>query len=159
MSWLIEELQSEFKARATSLQDLLDKKEDLEVFQEVARIAKNIAKKHGIDILLNFPLKAGFERPETYGCQNVSFYIDRGRKKLVNVTRQQLAIKIKEILPEAELKPTKYGYDGFRVELTAGRLDILPGALHAWCEITPRILMLLDWLFLTVYGLAPQKQA
>ena len=66
--------------------------------------------------------------------------------------------EVKKIFLQLEpqsFEPINRDQQGFKVQLSNGRIDCLPGAVHLWCEITPEILGVLDGLFTKTFGLRP----
>jgi hypothetical protein len=79
----------------------------------------------------------------------------RDRKKFANISESEVRHAFDPLNPIA-IDSAGLGYEGFRVRLSNGRIDCLPGGVHLWCEITPEILGVLDSLFANAYGI---KQA
>jgi len=79
----------------------------------------------------------------------------RDRKKFTDVSESEVKHTFDPLKPIA-IDSAGFGYEGYRVRLSKGRIDFLPGGVHLWCEITPQILDVLDWLFANAYGM---KQA
>jgi hypothetical protein len=45
------------------------------------------------------------------------------------------------------------GKEGVRVTIAAGRLEILPGSIHLWCNVeNDGVKEYVDWLFENVYS-------
>ena len=80
--------------------------------------------------------------------------VHRGREKFSRVSEKEVE-KIFEQLNPVGFEPLKRDQDGFKAQLLEGRIDCLPGGVHVWCEITPEVLQVLDWLFTHAYGLSP----
>src|SRR2546428_2631938 len=89
------------------------------------------------------------------GHRNLTMLVFRDRKKFANVSESEVKYAFDPLGPTA-IDSTGFGYEGFRVRLSNGRIDCLPGGVHLWCEITPEVLEVLDWLFTNAYGM---KQA
>ncbi len=79
----------------------------------------------------------------------------RDRKKFANVSESDVKRAFDPLNPIG-IDSAGFGYEGFRVRLSNGRIDCLPGGVHLWCEITPQVLEVLDWVFANAYGM---KQA
>lgn len=78
----------------------------------------------------------------------------RDRKKFDPVTEAEVKQAFGTLNP-LSFDSVGFGYEGFRARLPTGRIDCLPGGVHVWCEITPDVLRVLDWLFTNAYGLKP----
>jgi hypothetical protein len=78
--------------------------------------------------------------------------VQRGREKFDLVSEAEVK-KIFEQLNPLGFEPLKRNQEGFKAQLSSGRIDCLPGGVHLWCEITPEILNILDWLFTNAYDL------
>ena len=76
----------------------------------------------------------------------------RDRKKFMNVSESEVRHAF-DLLHPISIDSAGFGYEGFRVRLSNGRIDCLPGGVHLWCEITAQVLAILDWLFTSAYGL------
>jgi len=80
--------------------------------------------------------------------------IHRDRKEFQNVSEDEVKQAFKSLNP-LSFDSAGFGYQGFRVRLSSGRIDCLPGGVHLWCEISPEVLNVLDWLFTKAYGMRP----
>ncbi len=86
------------------------------------------------------------------GHRDLSILVHKERRSFQGVTQDELKEGFR-LLDPVSYENTGFGYEGFKVKLASGRIDILPGGVHLWCEITPEILRFLDWLFINAYGL------
>ncbi len=80
--------------------------------------------------------------------------VQRGQEKFDHVSEAEVK-KVFERLNPVGFEPLKRNQEGFKTQLPEGRIDCLPGGVHLWCEITPEVLEVLDWLFMNAYGLKP----
>jgi len=112
-----------------------------------------VGERWGVLIQINFP--PGQERPEAalIGRSNVSILIDKNRKKFETITEEDIKRAILPLSPQS-FDPARFGHEGFRANLSTGRIDCLPSGVHLWCNITPEVLGFLDWIFVTGYGLS-----
>ena len=103
---------------------------------------------------LNFP--PGHDSPHVLGLghRDLSMLVYRDREKFSPVSEAEVK-RIFEPLNLLAFEPLKLDQEGFKVRLSNGRIDCLPGGVHIWCEITPEVLRALDWLFANAYGLKP----
>ena len=74
----------------------------------------------------------------------------RDRHKFDLVSEDEVKSAFQPLSPSS-FDPLKHDYEGFKVSLSTGRIDCLPGAIHLWCEITPTVLQILDWVFTNAY--------
>ena len=80
--------------------------------------------------------------------------VQRGKEKFEPVSENEVK-KVFEQLNPKSFEPLKSGQEGFKVPLSDGIIDCLPSGVHLWCEVTPEILDVLDWLFTNAYGIRP----
>jgi len=121
-------------------------------YEIVNRIASDVGTKWSVFIQLNFPPgQAGFSS-SSLGHRNLTILVFRDRKKFANVSESEVKHAFDPLNPTST-DSAGFGYEGFRVRLSNGRIDCLPGGVHLWCEITPEILGVLDWLFANAYGM------
>ena len=152
MSWIIHELWQSLNDRRGEYERLLEEGK-FEGFAAINRIAQGIAVKWGIMIQLNFP--PGREITlDRVGHRDLSILVHKERRKFEGVTREQLEEAFQQLEP-ISVDNTGFGYEGYKIKLSNGRIDCLPGGVHIWCEMTPRVLSFLDWLFANAYGLKP----
>jgi hypothetical protein len=82
--------------------------------------------------------------------------VHRGKEKFDPVSEAEVK-KVFDQLNPLGFEPLKRNDEGFKAQLSDGRIDCLPGGVHLWCEITPQVLKVLDWLCTNAYGLKPLK--
>lgn len=131
----------------TFLQD-----ERIEGFEAINRIASEVGGRWGVFLQLNFPPGSEKSGSAGLGHRNLTMLVYRDRKKFDPVSEEDVKKKFAVLNPLA-FDTTGFGYEGFRARLPTGRIDCLPGGVHLWCEITPDVLQVLDWLFTNAYGL------
>lgn len=155
MSWIVRDLWStletkrgEYAAvRATNM---------IRTYEIINRIAFEVGQRWGVFLQLNFP--AGRDPPGLVGLghRDLSILVHRDRTEFDTVSRPE----VKEAF--GRLKPLgfdeeRFGDQGFRVKLSDGLIDCLASGVHLWCELTPSVLQVLDWLFPKAYGLNPPE--
>jgi len=121
-------------------------------YEIVNRIASDVGTKWGVFLQLNFPPGQSSFSSSDLGQRNLTMLVFRDRKKFANVSESEVRQTFDSLNPIA-VDGAGFGYEGFRVKLSNGRIDCLPGGVHLWCEITPEILEVLDWLFAKAYGM------
>ena len=152
MSWIIKDLWKNLELRQSEYETLLDRGDRIVAFEIINRIASDVGTKWGVFLQLNFPPGQASFSSSNLGHRNLTMLVFRDRKKFANVSESEIRQAFDPLKPTA-IDSTGFGYEGFRVKLSNGRIDCLPGGVHLWCEITPKILEVLDWLFTNAYGM------
>jgi hypothetical protein len=132
---------------------LLDN-DKLRAFGIINRIAYEVGQRFGIVLQLNFPPGRLGPGVLDLGHRDLSILVHRGQEKFDPVSEDEVK-RVFERLTPLGFEPLKPNQDGFKVQFSDGRIDCLPGGVHLWCEITPEVLRVLDWLFTNAYGLKP----
>jgi len=132
---------------------LLDN-DKLRAFGIINRIAYEVGQRFGIVLQLNFPPGRLGPGVLDLGHRDLSILVHRGQEKFDSVSEDEVK-RVFERLTPLGFEPLKPNQDGFKVQFSDGRIDCLPGGVHLWCEITPEVLRVLDWLFTNAYGLKP----
>lgn len=156
MSWIIQDLQREIRKNRKRLAELAESS-PVRAYSELSRIASEIGRIHRVQILINFTSSSQASDSERYGSRNVSIIIDNSRKKFLHHQQEDIRAKVSQLFPEAIVK-SAFGYegrDGLKIHLATGRIDVLAGAVHFWCELSQEALALLDWLFREEYDKRP----
>jgi hypothetical protein len=154
LSWIIKDLWESLEVRRSEYENLLDDGNENRAYETINRIASDIGNKWGVFLQLNFPPGQSSFSSSKLGHQNLTVLVARDRKKFTNVSESEVRQAFDPLNPIA-IESTGFGYEGFRVKLSSGRIDCLPGGLHLWCEITPEVLGVLDWLFTNAYEMKP----
>ena len=154
MSWIIGDLWTNLELRKSEYENLLDQDDPIKAFETINRIASDVGTKWGVFLQLNFPPGQSKLSSSSLGHRNLTVLVFRDRKKFMNVSESEVQHAFDTLNPTA-IEGTGFAYQGFRVRLSNGRIDCLPGGVHLWCEITPQVLRVLDWLFTNAYGLEP----
>jgi len=151
LRWIIKDLWKNLELRQSEYETLLDHDDRIVAFEIINRIASDVGTKWGVFLQLNFPPGQSSFSSSNLGHRNLTMLVFRERKKFTNVSESEVKHAFDPLQPMA-IDNTGFGYEGFRVRLSNGRIDCLPGGIHLWCEITPEILEVLDWLFANAYG-------
>jgi len=152
LSWIIKDLWKSLELHQSEYANLLNDDDRITAHEIINRIASDVGTKWGMFLQLNFPPgQASFSSPNL-GHRNLTMLVFRDRKKFANVSESEVKHAFDPLNPTA-IDSAGFGYEGFRVRLSNGRIDCLPGGVHLWCEITPQILEVLDWLFTNAYGM------
>ena len=155
MSWILNDLwQSLDEHRGEYENNLIEGK--LSGYAAINRIATGVGQKWGVVIQVNFPPGRRIA-PEKIGHRDVSILAYRERRKFEGVSSEELAEAISRLEP-VSTEDVGFGHEGHKIKLADGRIDCLPGGIHLWCEITPKISRFLDWLFTNAYQLKPPAE-
>jgi hypothetical protein len=153
VSWIIKDLWKNLELRKSEYANLLkDDNDRITAFGILNRIASDVGTKWGVFLQLNFPPGHPRFSSSNLGHGNLTMLVFRDRKKFMNVSESEIRHAFDPLKPTA-IDAAGFGYEGFRVRLSNGRIDCLPGGVHLWCEITPEVLDVLDWLFTNAYGM------
>lgn len=151
MSWIINDLWSTLGERREEYVVQLENNK-IQAFETINKIAFEVGRQHGVVLQLNFPPGHNSPGVNDLGHRNISLIVNRVREKFDPISEVE-AKRIFDKLRPRRTESMLPGREGFRVQLSDGRIDCLPGAVHLWCEITPGILEVLDQLLASAYGL------
>ncbi len=151
MSWIIRDLWNSLELRQAEYAQLMKDDDRITAYEIINQIASDVGTKWGVFLQLNFPPGQASFSSSNLGHRNLTMLVFRDRKKFANVSESEIRQAFDPLKPTA-IDSTGFAYEGFRVKLSNGRIDCLPGGVHLWCEITPKILEVLDWLFTNAYG-------
>ena len=155
MSWIIKDLWKNFELRQPEYASFLNDDDKISAYEILNRIAFDVGTKWGVFLQLNFPPGQSRLSSSNLGHRDLTMLVFHDRKKFANVSETEVKHAFDPLNPKV-IDSTGFGYEGFRVRLSNGRIDCLPGGVHIWCEITPQVLQVLDWLFTNAYGLKHQ---
>jgi len=180
LSWIIKDLWKNLELRQSEYANFMNDDDRITAYAIINRIASDVGTKWSVFIQLNFPpgqskfgssglgssglgssglgssgLGSSGLGSSGLGHRNLTMLVFRDRKTFTNIPESEVKHAFDPLNPTA-IDSTGFGYEGFRVRLSNGRIDCLPSGVHLWCEITPEILGVLDWLFANAYGI---KQA
>ena len=157
MSWIVKDLWDTLERRREEYESLW-RDRTLQAFEIINWIASEVSERWGVLIQINFP--PGQERPEAarISRRNVSILVDKNRKKFETITEADIKRAIQLLNPQS-FDPARFGHEGFRANLSTGRIDCLPSGVHLWCDITFEVLEFLDWIFVNGYGVRPESHA
>jgi len=155
LSWIVKDLWKSLELRRSEYANLMRDGDRTTAYEIINRIAADVGTKWGLFIQLNFPPGQSKFSSSGLGHRNVTMLVFRDRKKFTNVSESEVRQAFDPLNPTA-IDNAGFGYEGFRVKFSDGRIDFLPGGVHLWCETTPQVLEVLDWIFVNAYGM---KQA
>ena len=154
MSWIIKDLWKSLNLHKSEYTNLLNDQDRIRAYEIINRIGSDVGTRWGVFLQLNFPPGQSSVTSSDLGHRNLTMLVFRDRKKFANVSESE-AKRAFDSLDPIGIDAAGFGYEGFRVRLSNGRIDCLPGGVHLWCEITPKVLAVLDWLFANAYGMKP----
>lgn len=154
MSWIIRDLWKSLELRQSEYENFLNDDDRIRAYEIINRIASDVGTKWGVFLQLNFPPGQSKFGSSTLGHRDLTMLVFRDRKKFADVSEIEIRHAFDRLSPIA-IDSTGFGYEGLRVKLSNGRIDCLPGGVHLWCEITPQVLDVLDWIFANAYGMKP----
>lgn len=152
MSWIIKDLWKGLELHKSEYANLLNGHDRIRAYEIINRIGSDVGTKWGVFLQLNFPPGQSSVTSLNLGHRNLTMLVFRDRKKFANVSESEVKRAFDPLDPIA-IDAAGFGYEGFRVRLSNGRIDCLPGGVHLWCEISPKVLGVLDWLFAKAYGM------
>jgi hypothetical protein len=152
LSWIIKDLWKNLELRQSEYANFMNDNDRITAYEIINRIASDVGTKWNVFIQLNFPPGQSKLGSSGLGHRNLTMLVFRDRKKFTNVPESEVRHSFDPLNPTA-IDSAGFGYEGLRVKLPNGRIDCLPGGVHLWCEITPQVLEVLDWLFTKAYGM------
>ncbi len=152
MSWIIKDLWKNLELRQSEYANFMNDNDRITAYEIVNRIASDVGTKWEVFLQLNFPPGQSSFSVSNLGHRNLTVLVFRDRKKFANVSESDIKRAFDPLNPIG-IDSAGFGYEGLRVKLPNGRIDCLTGGVHLWCEITPEILGVLDWLFANAYGM------
>jgi hypothetical protein len=152
LSWIIKDLWRSLELRQSEYADFMNDDDRVMAYEIINQIASDVGTKWSVFIQLNFPPGQSRFSPSNLGHRNVTMLVFRDRKKFTNISESEVKQAFNPLKPTA-FDNAGFGYEGFRVKFSDGRIDCLPGGVHLWCEITSEILGVLDWIFANAYGM------
>ena len=153
MSWIVRDVWTILESRKEEYATLLEQ-DKIRAFEIINRLAYEAGHPYGVLVQLNFPPGRSSPSLSGLGHRDLSIIVHRGRESFDPVPETQIKESFKQLSP-LRFEPANRGKDGFKAQLSEGRIDCLPSGVHLWCEITPGILNVLDWLFINAYELKP----
>ena len=157
---ITEDLQKELKKHFPQIRILL-KNNPAIAYKRIGEIGKEVGKKYGINLLVNFPHKGKIDNFDMYGKQDLSFLIDMERRKFP-IERTIIKEKAVEILGDVQVQDAYMYEDKEGCRIIFGnniqdKIDILPHSLHIWYEFTEPVTEFCEWLLENAYLLKEEK--
>jgi hypothetical protein len=122
-------------------------------YQKINEIAQFVGSRYRLNLQLHFPDQTKIFEVDSYGTENIGIVFDKHRKRFP-IDRETIKSKAIEMVEPARADDAYMyeGKEGVRVTVDSGRMEILPGSIHLWCNVkNDRIRAYVDWLFEKVY--------
>jgi hypothetical protein len=122
-------------------------------YQKINEIAQFVGSRYRLNLQLHFPDQTKIFEVDSYGTENIGIVFDKHRKRFP-IDRETIKSKAIEMVEPARADDAYMyeGKEGVRVTVENGRIEILPGSIHLWCNVkNDRIRAYADWLFEKVY--------
>ncbi|MGA7367741.1 MAG: hypothetical protein WBX01_01330 [Nitrososphaeraceae archaeon] len=153
-SSLMEDLKSNIDSNRKALENSL-KVNPAVAYQKVKEITQFVGSRHSLNLQIHFPDQRRLFLIDSYGTENLGIVFDKHRKQFP-IPRETIKEKALEIFAASKAEDAYMyeGKEGVRVTLAeAGRLEILPGSIHLWCNVeNDGVKEYLDWLFENVHS-------
>ena len=152
-SKITQDLQENLKKELAQIRFLLKKNPGIG-YSRIVEIGRDVGKKYGIKLVVNFPKEGRIEEFEMYGKRDLSLIVDYKRNRFP-ISRNLIKEKATEILGDVQVSDA-YMYEnkeGVRVFTNEWKIDILPHSVHIWTEFTESVTEFCDWLLENAYGM------
>jgi hypothetical protein len=125
-------------------------------YRKINEIAQFVGSRYRSNLQIHFPDQRRLFNIESYGTENLGIVFDK-HKKQFPIPRETIKKKALEIFTTSRVEDAYMyeGKEGVRVTIVAaGRLEILPGSIHIWCNVeNPDVKEYVNWLFEDVYSI------
>jgi len=152
-SALIEELRSNMHNNRNALYIIL-KKSPTVAYQKINDLAGFTGSRYNLNLQLHFPDSKKIHDIDSYGTENLGIVIDKFRRTFP-IPREDIKRKAIEVIGNNVQAQDAYMYEGkegIKLVLESGRIEILPGSIHLWCNVEDKkIQSYCDWLLQNVY--------
>ena len=152
-SALIEELRSNMYNNKNALSVSL-KKSPTVAYQKINDLAGFTGSRYNLNLQLHFPDSKKIHDIDSYGTENLGIVVDKFRRTFP-IPREDIKRKAIEVIGNKVQAQDAYMYEGkegIKLVLENGRIEILPGSIHLWCNVEEKkIQSFCDWLLQNVY--------
>jgi hypothetical protein len=152
-SALVEELRSNMYNNRDALYIIL-KKSPTVAYQKINDLAGFTGSRYNLNLQLHFPDSKKIHDIDSYGTENLGIVIDKFRRTFP-IPREDIKRKAIEVIGNTVQAQDAYMYEGkegIKLVLENGRIEILPGSIHLWCNVEEKkIQSFCDWLLQNVY--------
>jgi len=152
-SSLVEELRSNMHNNRNALYIIL-KKSPTVAYQKINDLAGFTGSRYNLNLQLHFPDSKKIHDIDSYGTENIGIVVDKFRRTFP-IPREDIKRKASEVIGNNIQAQDAYMYEGkegIKLVLENGRIEILPGSIHLWCNVEDKkIQSYCDWLLQNVY--------
>jgi hypothetical protein len=152
-STLIDELKANIHTNRNALHIILKKNPNM-AYQKLNEVAAFTGSRYKLNLQLHFPNSKKISDIDSYGTENIGIVIDKFRK-VFPIPREDIKRKAIEVIGNNIQAQDAYMYEGkegIKLVLESGRIEILPGSIHLWCNVEDKkIQSYCDWLLQNVY--------
>ena len=123
-------------------------------YQKVNEITQFVGSRYRLNLQIHFPDQRRMFVIDSYGTENLGIVFDKHRRQFP-IQRETIKKKAIEIFATSKVEDAYMyeGKEGVRVTIAEGRLEILPGSIHLWCNIEKvGVKEYVDWLFDNIYS-------
>jgi hypothetical protein len=152
-SALIEDLKANIEYNRKVLENSLRVRPAV-AYQKVNEIAQFVGSRYRLNLQIHFPDQRKLFVIDSYGSENLGLVFDKHRKQFP-ILRETIKKKALETIAASKAEDAYMyeGKEGMRVTFAGGRLEILPGSIHLWCNVEKDgVKEYVDWLFENVYN-------
>jgi hypothetical protein len=151
-SSIIRDLKSNIDYNREALESL--KNNPAIAYQKVNEITNFVGSRYGLNLQIHFPDQRRLFEVDSYGTENLGIVFDKHKKRFP-IQREVIKEKAQDLIAGSRADDAYMyeGKEGVRVSLADGRLEILPGSIHVWCNVEENsVIKYVDWLFEYVYN-------
>lgn len=152
-SSIIRELKSNIDYNREALESSL-KNNPAIAYQKVNEITNFVGSRYGLNLQIHFPDQRRLFEVDSYGTENLGIVFDKHKKRFP-IQREAIKEKAQDLIAGSRADDAYMyeGKEGVRVSFAEGRLEILPGSIHVWCNVKDiGVIKYVDWLFEYVYN-------
>ena len=152
-SSIIRELKSNIEYNRKALESSL-KNNPAIAYQKVNGITNFVGSRYGLNLQIHFPDQRRLFEVNSYGTENLGIVFDKHKKRFP-IQREIIKEKALDMIAGSRADDAYMyeGKEGVRVSFAEGRLEILPGSIHVWCNVEENgVIKYVDWLFEYVYN-------
>jgi hypothetical protein len=152
-SSIIRDLKSNIDYNREALESSL-KNNPAIAYQKVNEITNFVGSRYGLNLQIHFPDQRRLFEVDSYGTENLGIVFDKHKKRFP-IQREVIKEKAQDLIAGSRADDAYMyeGKEGVRVSLADGRLEILPGSIHVWCNVEENsVIKYVDWLFEYVYN-------
>ncbi|MGH9975620.1 MAG: hypothetical protein ACRD8Z_07260 [Nitrososphaeraceae archaeon] len=123
-------------------------------YQKVNEITQFVGSRYRLNLQIHFPDQRKLFVIDSYSSENLGLVFDKYRKQFP-ILRETIKKKALDTIAASKAEDAYMyeGKEGVRVTFAGGRLEILPGSIHLWCNVEKDgVKEYADWLVENVYN-------